>query len=229
MTELSLPHPPSDPPGTDRDAVTARLLADGSSEGLRRLLVDHGGRVHTLLSKDFESVLDETEIEDAVSQANIRVWRSGKQIDLSRGSLRAWYYVVARNCALRLLECKRRRGALRFVDDLDAMTTGNGQVVASDSEAEATRRRQVARDLHRCIDALPSLQRAVILADLAAGGVATTEQLVRDLDTTPNSIYVSRTNGRKALRTAMIRLGHVFAEDVGAGSGAPNRMREAMP
>lgn len=184
-----------------RDTVTARLLSSGDPEGLRRLLADHGGTVRWTLTREFSKVLDQLQIDDALSQASQRVWKSGHRFDPARGTLRAWFYVIARNCARRLLERQRSDATFRQVDDLDAHARR-----PSDA-AVPTPPSPFVQDLRRCIDQLPRLQRAVVLADLAAGGSAPAAELAAELGTSANSVYVSRTNARKALKAALGRLG----------------------
>lgn len=208
VTELPSAQSRPDCPGPERDAVTVRMLVQGNPEGLRRLLVDHGGKVRWNLRHEFDKVLDATEIDDAISQATHRVWRAAGRYDADKGSLRAWFFCIARNCALRLIEVKGR-GDLRFVPDLDMLATGAHR----EPDALDDSRAQVIDALYRCIDELPGQQRAVILADLAAGGVADTERLVAELRTTANSVYVSRARARKALREAMHARGHRFGSD----------------
>jgi len=212
---------PSGLSGSIRDAETARLLAECHPDGLMRLLTDHGGSVREQLRKEFETVLDPSEIDDALSQATQRVWRSGPRFDLARGTLRAWFSAIARNCALRVLESKRSRAGLQLVGNLDTLAWPEGD--RSDGAAGGARER-FARDLHRCIDLLPRLQRAVILADLRAGGVAEAAVLARELATTPNSIYVSRTSAHKALRAALLARGHSLPEATIRGNS--NRKKE---
>jgi len=161
-------------------------------------------------------VLDTADIDDALSQAAARVWRAGPRFDPAKGTLRAWYYVIARNCALRIVQAKANR-PLHLVEDLDAVVPAP-LPQAAESVANPKRQR-FAQDLHRCIAQLPRLQRLVISADLAAGGVADTEHLVRDLDTTANAVYVSRARARKTLREALTRLGHQMASREAATEG----------
>ena len=148
-----------------------------------------------------------------------RIWRSGQSVDLNRGTLRAWFYVIARNCALRILETKRGPRALRFVDNLDALIA---KPLEGGKCEPDPRREEFVRALHACIAKLPSQQRAVILADLAAGGMAETAHLVSQLETTANSIYVARASGRKALRVALTALGYPDAARDGAQEGGGN-------
>ena len=109
--------PNRDPPA-ERDVETVRLLVAGDGEGLRRLLCDHGARVRGTLRMDFKQVLDDAELDDALSQATLRVWQARERIDLTRGTLRAWFYSIARNRALRILEVKRRPHAPQIVGDI---------------------------------------------------------------------------------------------------------------
>lgn len=195
----------------DRDKETARLLVSGDHEGLRRLLVDHAGRVLGLLRKEFARVLDHQEIDDAVSQASVRIWRAGSRFDPARGSLGAWFLTIARNCARRVLEAKNRHAALALVEDLDSTAAAIGRC-AEPANSDPAAASAFLRDVRACIDALAPQQRAVLLADLAAGGSAPTEELARQLNTSRNSIYVSRNMGRRALCAAMAKLGHTFDE-----------------
>jgi DNA-directed RNA polymerase specialized sigma24 family protein len=215
----------TEPPGqttagslNDRDAETARLLLASDQEGLRRLVGDHASRVRATLQADFKNVLDHSEIDDALNQATHRVWRARERVDLTRGTLRAWYYSIARNCSLRLLTSKRGPNALRFVEDLDAVP---GRAIASEVGKPSLSARQ--RVLYEAIDKLPALQRAVLLADLAAGGTADTAILMAQLNTTRNSIYVARANGLKGVRAYLTALGYPPDEEEG------HEARRVMP
>jgi RNA polymerase sigma factor (sigma-70 family) len=220
--------PSIEPP--DRDSETARLLVRGDQEGLRRLLVDHGGKVKALLRKEFSKVLDLQEIDDVASQASVRAWRSAGTFDLRRGSIGAWFFAIARNCALRYLETKRRTAPFALVENLDstaaaaqASLTGAAAPAGELGElGEASDLRAASgflKDVRACIDALPPQQRDVMLADLRAGGTANAAELAAQLHTTKNSVYVSRTNGRKALRAAMQKRGHHLDPQTGEALG----------
>ena len=207
---LRLPsvHQQPTPSAIDRDNATLALFVDGNPEGLRRLLLDHGGRIRWTLEVDFKRLLNRADIDDAMSQASQRVWRARQRFDPRRGTLRAWFYVIARNCALRILEAKTH-SALKFVGDMNLVVSKDVPPTEREFDVPASPQRQrFVHDLHRCIAALPGQQRDVILADLAAGGLADTKHLVADLDTTPASIYASRAKARAALRHALSALGH---------------------
>ncbi len=164
--------------------------------------------MRTTLQTDFKKVLDHSEIDDALNQATHRVWLARSRVDLTRGTLRAWYYAIARNCSLRLLTAKRGPNALRFVDDLDAVAPQAAPMEGS--SLEAAERRSA---LYEAIDKLPAQPRAVLLADLAAGGTADTKLLMEQLQTSANSIYVARATGLKAVRALLAAQGYPPRED----------------
>lgn len=200
-----IPQPGGKP---ERDAETARLLAAGDPEGLRRLLIDHAGKVRGALHKEFCHVLDQLQLDEALNQASLRAWRSGGTFDGNRSPLGVWFYVIARNCARRVLEYKLLHDKVPLHDNLDGEPAPEAGRTEPDEAAEPPKKDGFIADLYHCIAGLQAQQRDVILADLAAGGTASASELAKRLKTTRNSIYVSRTNGRKALRAALEALGH---------------------
>ena len=168
-------------------------------------------------------MLDASEIEDAVSQASLRVWKSRQRLDLGRGTLRAWFYVISRNCALRMLEVKRGPQGLSLLANLDRHPSPVGEPADEGAVLEdATMgRTKLASDLHACIARLPARQRTIMLADLAAGGTAETQRLVQELSTSVGAIHVARTTARKSLRLCLLGKGYLERGAVnGAGSGS---------
>lgn len=185
----------------DRDHVTLEQLIQGHPDGLRRLLSDHGGVVRAYLVRKFADIFDHWEIDEAMSLAAIRVWQSAPRFDASLGRLRAWFAVIARNCAMKLL-AQRQGERLVPIDCIDASRLG---LATSFSEAERLR---LIVDVHRCIAKLPPLQRAVLLADLNAGEPQAAPVLAERFGTTIHSVWVARSHGRRTLRSALARLGY---------------------
>jgi DNA-directed RNA polymerase specialized sigma24 family protein len=183
-----------------QDRVTASLLTAGDPEGLRRLLFCHGGRVREALRFEFPS-LDEALVDDVMSLASLRVWRSRHRYESERGSLRAWLLVIARHCAIRHL-AERNREGLTFTANLDG--------VPAPAHAVNTALAQMINDVRQCISQLPKQQRAVLFADLAAGGLADCKDLAQELGTTKRSVWVSRANGLRQLRTTLQKLNYPF-------------------
>jgi RNA polymerase sigma factor (sigma-70 family) len=185
-----------------RDAQTLHLLQAAAEEGLTRLLEDHGGRVLGALRREFHGKLDELHLTEALNQAAMRVWRT-ERIDPKEVGLGRWFYTIARNCARRIIASRQR--------DVEPIR-GVDQHVDRQEPSAHVGYLSFQRDVYRCVRELPHLQRQVLLADLTAGGTVPAAQLARELETSINSIYVSRTNGRSMVRARMRALGHDVLE-----------------
>ncbi len=191
----------------DRDNDTANRLRQRDPRALRWLLEDYGGQVQCNLRREFASSLGDNEIDEALNLAAHRVWRSANTYDSNRGTLRAWFYVIARNSALDVL--KRERRARRDAQpaatwDMAAqMSLPTGDLVPSETQ------QQYLDSLNASIERLPPLQMAIIKADLRAGDKADASDLALRYHTTRNSIYASRSIARKTLRRYMTELGCV--------------------
>lgn len=194
--------PSADAATTLRDLSTAALLREQNAEGIQRLLEDYGGIVRERLRKRFHRVLDDSELDEALSLGAIKVWRAATNYDGTKGSLRAWFSTIAHNCALRLL-ANRKRSPVTSVTDLDRIAPA-----PSEPTAATLQRQRLLLDTAHCLRRLPKLQRAILEADLEAGGRAPAAELAQQLRTSPNSIYVSRLKGLRGLRAMLAALGH---------------------
>lgn len=211
---------PSEPTAANaREQHMLALMVGGNPEGLRQLLQEYGGLIRARLVKDFGRALDHSELDEAMSSMAVRVWGTANRFDPTKGTLRAWAMVIARNCALRLLEY-RRRSMMRSEPDLDHLSAAIDVGVGSTAD-----RQRLRADLYACIEQLPQLQRSVLLADLDAGVPVAAGALAERLGTTANSIYVSRLKGRRAVCRSMQALGHEFVESRQRKATIPGPMR----
>ena len=188
-----------------RDSETIRLLKQRQPEGLRQVLTDYGAKVRWYLRKEFRGTLNEPEIDEAINLAAHRVWRWSADYDEGKGTLRAWFYMISRSCALSVLRRETRQGRHTQVEDWDRTTVLIAQPRA---EPPSPTHRKFIEDLRCCIDKLAPLQMSIIKADLLTGEVADAGELAKTHRTTKNSIYASRSIARKRLKREMIKLGH---------------------
>lgn len=195
----------------DSDAEIVRLVRERDGRGLRLLLQSHGARTRGVLRRIFGGTLTDIDIDDALSRATFRAWRRIDSFDPSKGSLRAWYLTIARNASLEILRERRGLGwqSAADVEQLAAPTGADAAPAEADDPTVLTPAPSSTflEILRQCIDALPRLQRQVIRADLQSGDVANAGELAAALRTTKNSIYVTRSNARKALKQALLRHG----------------------
>jgi len=200
-----MPTSDSCPAPADGDAEIARLLREQDGYGLQLLLTRHGARVRAGLRKSFGAALNDTEIDDAMSRASYQVWRSASAFDAERGSLGAWFFVIARNSGLELIRGRQRHREQLRPDLENVAGAANG---AASPEPRSAAANDYLCAVHECIAQLPRLQRAILEADLRAGDTADAGDLAATLQTTRNTVYVSRSTARKALRKMLMARGH---------------------
>ena len=196
-------------PDQDRDRRSIlRIAEDRDPDALRELLTDLGPRVRWALEREFRG-LREAESEEAMNAAAMAAWQAAESYDETRGTVRAWFYVIARNAALGILrrEARERRRA-------EVMTPERVKRLATVPEVSSPERPpEFHAHLWSCVGKLPRLQRAIIEADLQAGhGLREAAELASELDTSKNSIYVSRSIARKSLRRCLESRGYRFEE-----------------
>lgn len=192
------------------DVDIALMMMEGNEEGLRALLRKYGGKVRGALRRRFGTVLDEDQLDEALNLAALRAWRFAHRYDDKLASLGVWFWSVTRNVAKNILreELRWNHGELEFDPEYDP-----AEWAADDGEEEApaeneARQKKLLADFHTVVGALPPLQKAIIEADLAAGGPAGAAALAAKHGTTKASIYVSRNKARATIAKEMVRLGH---------------------
>ena len=185
-------------PVTDSDI--ALMMAARDQHGLHLLLDKYGGRIKAFLVKYYSSVLQEGELNEALNFASYDIWRFADRYDEGKGSLPSWWISIAQRAAQGIIrrEFKYRSKNLEYDAKYDPGGNPPDEEAADTSDRAGDPRLE---DLHRAIDALPPLQKAVIKADLAAGdGVADVGRLAEIHGTSKNSIYVSRHKAIEALK-----------------------------
>jgi RNA polymerase sigma factor (sigma-70 family) len=185
-------------PVTDSDI--ALMMATGDQAGLRLLLERHGWRIKAFLVKYYSSVLQQGELNEALNTAVFNIWRFADRYHEGKGSLPSWCIRIAQNSARSII---RREFSYRSKNlEYDATYDPAGDLPdeqAAEISARATDDPRL-EDLHKAIGALPPLQKAIIKADLAAGGLGDAGRLAAIHGTSKNTIYVSRHKAIEALK-----------------------------
>ena len=168
---------------------------------MERMIQDHGKHVRAFLRKRLGHALDHWQLEEAMSLAAVRAWQSAPRFDATRGQLRTWFAVAARNCALGLIAQHQDTPHI----SIDGVKASVADAATSPGEA---RRMQLIVDVHRGIGKLAQLQRSVLLADLNAGTTLPASVLAERFKSTIQSIYAARSRGRRDLRIYLEQLGY---------------------
>jgi RNA polymerase sigma-70 factor (ECF subfamily) len=178
------------------------MMMEGDPEGVRWLLRKYGSKVKAGLRCEFGHVLAAPELEEALNRGAFNAFRAAQSYDESRGSLRTWFYAIARNAARDILRSEERHQAEPLEHDPP------WEPEREDEPPIDPRKDRLVRDLMEAVEALPRLQRAIIEADLASGEKADAKRLAQVHGSTVNTIYVSRSQAMQKLREAMRRKGH---------------------
>lgn len=198
---------------TDREIV--RLLKAKNSKGLQLLLQKHAGRARFQLRQEFGGRMDCTELDGVINHAAYQAWSRVEIFDESRGELGAWFFVIARNYARTV--CKQDQHRLHYLEGVD---TGASLYPVHTEGGEPSRQPdRFALGLRACIAQLPRMQQQVIQADLRSGDVANAAELALEFKTSTNSIYVSRSNARKALKKGLEAMGLFEKEGLEESAG----------
>ncbi len=171
------------------DLEIVRLIHDDPEQGFTLLLQQYGGRIQGYLRQRFPT-LDEADRTDAVTDAMLALADS---FDAQRGTLPAWFLLLAHQQAVRLL---RSSPSVDWGDASDGHLEGLSH--GGDPLAEMETRERVCEVRH-AIAALPALERAVLEADLAEGRTTVARVLAKQLRTTEGSIYAARKRARSKL------------------------------
>ena len=185
------------------DAEIVTLLRAGSEEGVHQLLRTHGRRIKWLLKEKYGEVLADLDVAAVLNETVLKVFTLIGRFDSARGRLDRWVWQIATNIARDML-----RSEMKHAHDSLQYDPAEQESPAESPEEEASLSGQVLQDLPEAIRDLPDLQRKIIKADLASGGLAGASWLATRLATTEGSIYVSRSKARDSLRKAMMRQGH---------------------
>ena len=187
---------------SDSDIVLMMAMKD--QEGLRLLVERYGGRLKAFLFKRFRSVLQEGELAEALNVTLHNAWRFAEGYTEGRGMLASWCIRIAQNAAKDILkrEMRYREKNLEYDPTYDPADPRDEDEAVPGEESDDPR----VEYLRQAIQKLPALQKAIVEADLAAGGLADAGRLAEIHGTSKNSIYVSRTKAHETLKRQVEQL-----------------------
>lgn len=176
-------------------------------EALRELLRKYGGIIRGMVRKKYGDDLQEDEVQDVLIRTATKAWRYADSFDDRKASLGTWLVSIALREATDVL--KENISEFDWIEDEGSIPDGfSDEEAIEDGEVDSKEEKKLFRDLDAVIDALPSLQRAIIRADLKCGGTADAERLAELHGSTKNSIYVSRKKAKKKIELELNKLGH---------------------
>ncbi len=165
-------------------------LQRGDVSGLDALLREHGPFVKAALRQSFQFVNDEHDLESALLDGALIMWKRdvSNRLDPSKG-IRAYFYVT---CRRELMRAWKNKPAEQLLDPtvVDATFASQG----------AMERAGGGPSLEDIMAGLSSLERGILMADMAANFTASSAELAALLETTSASVDSLKYRIRKKLR-----------------------------
>ena len=179
----------------DELSALAGKLASGEVDALATVLRSIGPKISAGLIRRHPHLSTE-DIEDILSVASQRLWESRTQYDAARGSLAAWFFIIADNAAKDLVKKEVRR--LERPAELEQFPMPSAAVPEESTDGDPQ------QGLHAILSALPALDHRIIWAFAEAGGTGPwAADLSRELGIRPGTLRVRCRRIKERIKKAM--------------------------
>ena len=174
----------------------------GGEAFLEDLLRTEGPVVKSVLMQKFSGALSGADIDDVLAVALNRVWVKRAGFDVARGSLRAWFFRIAHNCAVDVLKHGWHRARqLEVPASHDFIAELPGKATEPETPEPEPAQAEIYRVVRELIAALPETQRRIIWADAQhEHGPTPSKDLARELDIPLGTVRVYRKRALDRLR-----------------------------
>jgi RNA polymerase sigma-70 factor, ECF subfamily len=191
---MSQPSSPAQP--QDEFAQLAARLRMGDVGALAEVIRTLGPRIAAGLARRHPRLRAE-DIEDILSVASQRLWEARARFDPSRGSLGAWFFIIADNAAKDVLKKEARRREQPV--DIARLCSLDTRQQPEDSAGSAVR-----QELDDILLGLPPLDQRIISAYAeSGGGGAWAANLSREVGMRAGTIRVRCQRIKERIRKAM--------------------------
>jgi RNA polymerase sigma factor (sigma-70 family) len=188
----------------DDEDLAIRMMC-GDKEALRIVLERHLEHIKALLQRIYGTTVQALDLEEAVSRATFTMWRKAGAYDKEKGTLRAWFFTLAQRAVIDIYrrEKRHRRRSPLLPEDYDVPELCDPQA----DEPLTPDQKKELKDVDHVIEhKLKGHQKAIVKADLLVGEAADAGSLAEMLNTTKESIYVSRNKAHENIRKEMTQL-----------------------
>jgi RNA polymerase sigma factor (sigma-70 family) len=206
---------------TTEQADLAQRLLDNEEQALDDVLRLFGPAVLVVLTRRYQSVLRETDIEDVISIGLFRLWTNRARFDRRKASLKVWFFRIVENAALDVLRHGWHKARLLEVGSdsallgaTDASSNGHAREHSQGADAELPAVSEPAPtnlqlDLREIVAELPARQRYIVMADAAAReGVAASTLIGDELGVPGSTVRVYRKRAMDKIRSELAKRGH---------------------
>jgi RNA polymerase sigma-70 factor (ECF subfamily) len=180
----------------EQDADLMRRVASDDQKAIAEL---YDRFVPLVYRMSLQILPSKTDAEDAVQEVFVRLWRTADRYDAQRAALVTWVMLITRRHIVDRLRRTRSR--------ISTVSMDEGQKAAGTVSPEPIPMEKDERfaDLMKRIDALPELQRTVVIRSYLGG--QTLRQISEELNTPLGTI-------KSALSRALVRLRERVGEEI---------------
>ncbi|MGN0661163.1 MAG: RNA polymerase sigma factor [Oscillospiraceae bacterium] len=175
---------------------TVDLIKSNPDEGLALAIRLYGGYIKAIC-RNILSGFTEQDIEEAVSDCFITLWKSIDRFDESRNSLKAYFHGIARNVAVTHFR------KLSKTDELpinDLITKGEINIEGDFDKKESE------RILHKTVDAMKELERSIFI--LRYFYMKKVADIAEILEISPKKVENSLYRGKEMLKKSLLKEGY---------------------
>lgn len=180
----------------EEDAALMARVAANEQEAIAEL---YDRFVSLVFRMAYQALPTRPEAEDAVQEVFVRLWKTSDRYDGTRSALVTWVMLITRRHIVDRL--RRTRSRISTV----SMDEGQGSTSHSDSSSTPMESEERYGELMKRVDALPELQRTVVIRSYLGG--QTLRQISEELDTPLGTV-------KSALSRALVRLRERVGEEV---------------
>ena len=180
----------------EEDAALMARVAANEQQAIAEL---YDRFVSLVFRMAYQALPTRPEAEDAVQEVFVRLWKTSDRYDGTRSALVTWVMLITRRHIVDRLRRTRSR--------ISTVSMDEGQGSASQSGSSTTPMESDERfgELMKRVDALPELQRTVVIRSYLGG--QTLRQISEELDTPLGTV-------KSALSRALVRLRERVGEEV---------------
>ncbi|HWL10154.1 MAG TPA: sigma factor [Planctomicrobium sp.] len=189
---------------SDDEDLAAAIMC-GDKDALRTVLRMHLEPVRELMKGTYGKTVHQILVDEAVSFAVAKLCRTAENYDKARGTLGAWLYIMAQSRMLDILKREKRYRIRNPSLDPEFDCPVSCPTDGSDQPKDKGETHELQELKYVIENKLQGNQKAIILADLAAGGRADGGSLAEILNTTKDAIYVSRHKAHENIRKEMLQ------------------------
>jgi RNA polymerase sigma-70 factor (ECF subfamily) len=179
------------------DQALIRAVLAGNKDAYGDLAERHG---ETMFRVAFRITESEPDAQEVVQEALLRSYRSLADFD-ARSDFRTWIYRITVNCALQLLEKRKKEAAVPITEEFDEQVSGIQLTDATAGPERLLLDREIEHRRHAAMEKMTEDERVAFVLRHLEG--RSTEEIATALGVTPNNAKQSVFRAVQKMRKAL--------------------------